>query len=307
MHGRAECRHLVGLTRGLDDVTVLGQEMSEDAAERVSGAAGIHGLDSHGLDIRRAMRRPAIVDGHPVTAHGHHHDALELQSGDTAVQSGLIGRQGSADETGQFRTVGNQHVRVLKQVSQRRHISRDGRGVQDERGGATVPCGTDHGGKIGLELGQDHVVGGRRQVGGNEVGVDALVGSRFDDDHVLAPVVDEDDRGARRGVVNGRHLRHVNMLARQGSDGEACLDIPADAGQQRHVAAHARRRDGLVGTLASWRNGFVDRQDRLAGSRDLRHAIGRVDVDGADDADPTRCVLHCALPSKSMASRTRSQ
>jgi len=110
-----------------------------------------------------------------------------------------------------------------------------------------------------------------------------------DDDRVLARVGDGDlcDAGGGIRLPCDRGGGQAEPLERR--DGEVAARVGTDAGDELDGCPGNVRGDRLIGALAAERDLEAVRQDRLAGRRERLDVARRVDVERAEDDDPTWC------------------
>jgi hypothetical protein len=138
-----------------------------------------------------------------------------------------------------------------------------------------------------LQLGNDDVGSGVCDAFAHPSGLEPRVRARVDDDQVLAVVSDEHHRGSGRGVREQLHRRHVDSASPELLEAGQPVLVVAHSRDQRHVASVPPRGDGLVRTLAALGDRASGREDGLPRSGQRGHSKCAVDVDGADDTDPS--------------------
>jgi hypothetical protein len=139
----------------------------------------------------------------------------------------------------------------------------------------------------------------RRPVGRGER-PERAVGSRCDDDRVLAHDVDDDDGLAGR-FVGAPHEFARNGVVVDGLRERIAVLVPPDRADEGRRRPGASRRDRLIEALASREFRRRRRQDRLPRPRDAFDREHDVPVRAAHHGDARTCARHASLPAEWLA------
>ncbi len=190
-----------------------------------------------------------------------------------------------------FDLVHDEHVDAVEQRT-RAPVERGG--VEHDAGSGRRRAGDDglHDVERNLELHDDDVA--RPQVErADDVGRPGAVRPGDHDDRVLALFVDGDEGRARR-AGNAAYPRDVDPGGLEVTPQLLGRGIGADAGHHAHDDGVAREpccRVRLVAALAAREVHEIGSEERLAGTRQMRHPVDQVEVDAAHDDDPSGWVV----------------
>ena len=282
---------------------VLGDRRGQRAVERVPRPGGVDRIDDDRRDVLGRLvgdeQRAGRADRHDhrVAHAGPVGRCVEQRAGRPGdVERRRAGQRGATASAGIGGGQGEQLAPVRADDVGRREdgpVDPVRRGRVEHRPGAVVATGAQRlANRCGRELVADeHDVTGvdADPVEGGLHGrrLERRVGAGRDRDEVLALAIDQDQGDAGRRLLERGEERDVDAVRGEGGPGLGAEVVVAHGPDEQDRPPEPRRGHGLVPALAAVVALEDPAGDGLAGRREPLAANDQVDVDRADDDDPS--------------------